>query len=478
MPQIVVTLGGNVVNKYVFDKDIMSIGRSRDNDIVVENLAVSRNHARVRREDDRYILTDLNSANGTFLNGVQITKAELHHEDVVTIGKHKLIFQDEALSDEALISDAFGAERTMLLDKAPVAYLVVTRGKQKDLEFRLDKAEVAIGRGADCDITLHDWFVSKQHAVVHRQGNTFMLRDAGSWRGTKVNEIQVTETVLKDGDEIQMGGTRLVFRVSEEEMPRQLESRTPMETPAPEPVAIEEPAPPPEAEAEPASAFEEEETPAEETPAEPAPAMEGEGFGESSERLLTELDEELREGAEMIREVVSEVGSVLEPEGEEPAAAEEEEVREEAFADDEQPSTEPALAATMVDAPAEEEQSEEPAAAELQYWGEETPEPAAEEPDKVELEAEVVESEAVEIETEEPVSAETEAAEAEAMEPEAPEAETVEAAAEGAPTEEQTRDAPPDEVQIWEEALKNKSGIIRKQAAQMLKKLTGKDYDY
>jgi pSer/pThr/pTyr-binding forkhead associated (FHA) protein len=467
MPQIVVTLGGNVVNKYVFDKDIMSIGRSRDNDIVVENLAVSRNHARVRREDDRYVLTDLNSANGTFLNGVQITKAELHHDDVVTIGKHKLIFQDETLSDEALISDAFGAERTMLLDKAPVAYLVVTRGKQKDLEFRLDKAEVAIGRGADCDITLHDWFVSKQHAVVHRQGNTFMLRDAGSWRGTKVNEIQVTETVLKDGDEIQMGGTRLVFRVSEEEQPRQLEARTPIETPAPEPVAIEEPAPPFEPEPEPGLGLEEEEA-----PAEPAAAMPGEEVGES-ERLLTELDEELREGAEMIREVVSEVGSVLEPEAG-PGAGEEEGFREDLFAEDEQSTPRP-LAATLVDTPTEEESVAEPSAAEPEYWGDETPEEAAEEPATVEPEAEAIESEAVEIETEEPSPPETEAAEAE---PEAPEAEVVEAAAEGVPGEEPTQEAPSDEVQIWEEALKNKSGIIRKQAAQMLKKLTGKDYDY
>ncbi|MCD6385058.1 FHA domain-containing protein, partial [Candidatus Sumerlaeota bacterium] len=90
MTEIIVKLGDNVVHKYFFDKDILNIGRARDNDIVIENLAVSRNHARIRRVEGKYILTDLNSANGTFVNGVRITKTEIMHNDVITIGKHNL----------------------------------------------------------------------------------------------------------------------------------------------------------------------------------------------------------------------------------------------------------------------------------------------------------------------------------------------------------------------------------------------------
>ena len=197
MPEIIVTLGDTVVNKYVFEKDIVSIGRSRDNDLFIENLAVSRNHARIRRENDRYFISDLNSANGTFVNGNQVTKTELLHNDVIVIGKHTLFFKNQVLSDEALISDAFGAERTMVVSKVPVAVLRVTRGKQKDREFRMDKAEVTIGRGKGCTICLQDWFVGKEHAVVRRRGHSFVLHDVGSWRGTKVNNQSVSETDRK-----------------------------------------------------------------------------------------------------------------------------------------------------------------------------------------------------------------------------------------------------------------------------------------
>jgi len=398
MPEILVTLGDNVVKRVVFDKDVISIGRSRDNDIVIENLAVSRNHARIRRENNSFILRDLNSANGTFVNGVRVTKTELFNDDVITIGKHKLIFKNEALSDEALISDAFGAERTMLLETPPVARLVVTRGKQKGLEFRLDKAEVTIGRSPDCEVCIHDWFVSKKHAVIHRQGSTFLLRDAGSWRGTKVNDLQVTETVLREGDVIQIGGTKIEFHLVQEpfQAPR---GRVPVELGATGAVPRQEIQPPPEAAGEPVA--EHEETPIRaggvedfiEPSAPVSPAGEGVPETEDVEPQgpFGELEEELREGAEMVSRAVGKIEPVFEGE----------------------------------------------------------PEPAAKVPE----------------ESESPAPEEPE-------EKEGGEEAQGEAAATG-PSE-----LPLDEIRLWEQALANKSPIIRRQAAKMLKKLTGKDYDY
>jgi pSer/pThr/pTyr-binding forkhead associated (FHA) protein len=173
VPEIIVTLGDSVVNRFVFEKDIVSIGRSRDNDVVIENLAISRNHARIRHENGKFFISDLNSANGTFVNGKQVTKSEISHNDVITIGKHTLIFKNEVLTDEAMISDAFGAERTMIVDRVPVAILRVTHGKQKDQEFRVEKAEITIGRSKGCAICLPDWFVGKEHAVIQRRGDTW-----------------------------------------------------------------------------------------------------------------------------------------------------------------------------------------------------------------------------------------------------------------------------------------------------------------
>lgn len=231
MAEIIVKLGGNIVQKYIFDKEVVGIGRARDNDIVIENLSVSRNHTRIRLKDDRYILTDLNSANGTYVNGVKITRTELVNNDVITIGKHKLHFVDKPVSDEQVILDAFGADKTMLVEKIPIAKLVILKGKQKEKEFLLNKYETTIGRTTDNDISLHDWFVSKKHASIIRQGNKFFIKDSGSWKGTFVNEKQIRDTALNHNDTIQIGATKFRFLSEESE---EAKGRIPLELPVDE----------------------------------------------------------------------------------------------------------------------------------------------------------------------------------------------------------------------------------------------------
>lgn len=231
MPEIIVKLGDNIVHKYIFDKEIMSVGRARDNDIVIENLSVSRNHARIRKEDDRFVLTDLNSANGTYVNGVRVTRVEIVDEDVITIGKHKLHFTNKPVIEEEVIGEAFGAERTMLVDQVQIAELIVTKGKQKDQVFKITKYESFIGRASDNDIRLHDWFVSKKHAVIIRQGSNYFIKDLGSWRGTMVNGKNVRDCELKPGDEIQLGTTILGFRMEGESFVPQITGRVPQELP-------------------------------------------------------------------------------------------------------------------------------------------------------------------------------------------------------------------------------------------------------
>lgn len=228
MPEIIVKLGEEVVNKYFFDKEILNIGRARDNDIIIENLAVSRNHARIRLTNGKYVLTDLNSANGTFVNGVRITKTEIMHNDVITVGKHNLLFVNKPLSEEQIISDAFGADRTMIVDRAPCGLLVVTTGKQRGQEFKLSKHENHIGRSADNDIRLHDWFVSKHHCVIIKQGNNYFIKDLGSWRGVFVNNQPIKDTQLKEGDDIKLGATHLTFHLRVEE-PLRITGRVPKE---------------------------------------------------------------------------------------------------------------------------------------------------------------------------------------------------------------------------------------------------------
>jgi pSer/pThr/pTyr-binding forkhead associated (FHA) protein len=80
-----------VLKKIETENPEITIGRSPNTDIQIDNLAVSNQHARLIKQKDQYSVEDLNSRNGTYLNDEKITKAILKHQDVITVGKHNLI---------------------------------------------------------------------------------------------------------------------------------------------------------------------------------------------------------------------------------------------------------------------------------------------------------------------------------------------------------------------------------------------------
>ena len=96
-------------------KDTLTIGRMEDNDVVIDNLAVSRHHARLVREKDNYYLEDLSSHNGTFVNDERIIKCELNERDNILIGKHILTFKREIEEDQRRIKLS-SSDTTVLLD--------------------------------------------------------------------------------------------------------------------------------------------------------------------------------------------------------------------------------------------------------------------------------------------------------------------------------------------------------------------------
>ena len=80
------------------DKEVMTIGRKDDNDIRIENLAVSGHHAKLLTIFDDSFLEDLDSTNGTYVNGQAIRKHPLKNGDVIVIGKHALRYINESMS--------------------------------------------------------------------------------------------------------------------------------------------------------------------------------------------------------------------------------------------------------------------------------------------------------------------------------------------------------------------------------------------
>jgi pSer/pThr/pTyr-binding forkhead associated (FHA) protein len=76
-------------------KPLLTLGRSVENDIILEQAGVSRNHAQLRRRQQRWVLFDLNSSGGTFVNGERIFEAALQTGDVISMATAKLIFGEE-----------------------------------------------------------------------------------------------------------------------------------------------------------------------------------------------------------------------------------------------------------------------------------------------------------------------------------------------------------------------------------------------
>ncbi|MGE0788215.1 MAG: sigma 54-interacting transcriptional regulator [Sandaracinaceae bacterium] len=134
-------LQGGEPKELTFERDVVSVGAMDDNDLVLEDETVSRNHCKIFREGDQYMIADLGSTNGTFVNRVRIREAWLHENCTVTCGKTDIKFQpvDEKLrivpSDQERYGDMIGKDRKMreiyaILDKiAPTDTTVVIEGE-------------------------------------------------------------------------------------------------------------------------------------------------------------------------------------------------------------------------------------------------------------------------------------------------------------------------------------------------------------
>lgn len=102
------SFNSNKLSEFALDKEVMIIGRKTDSDIRIENLAVSGHHAKLLTIFDDSFLEDLNSTNGTYVNGQSISKHPLKNGDLIAIGKHELRYIND---NESVDSD----EKTVLI---------------------------------------------------------------------------------------------------------------------------------------------------------------------------------------------------------------------------------------------------------------------------------------------------------------------------------------------------------------------------
>ena len=100
MPRLILQLEDRVLKEY--DMGMMAtIGRLPDNSVMIDNPAVSSHHACVFRDGDQFVVEDLQSTNGTFVNGTRVSRHALQQGDVVTVGKHQLVLDQLAVAEPA-----------------------------------------------------------------------------------------------------------------------------------------------------------------------------------------------------------------------------------------------------------------------------------------------------------------------------------------------------------------------------------------
>lgn len=167
---------------------VVTVGRAADNQFVVNESTVSSHHAKFIISSDSIILEDLNSSNGTFVNGKRIDKTPIQSEDIIYLGK-RLEFKIEYLNK--FISKNISGNN---------------ENNESDL---LNKSYISIGRNDDNDLVIDNIKVSRYHAKIVKQDGRWIIEDLNSSNGTYVNGKKIKNREVTENDTILIGGVPL-----------------------------------------------------------------------------------------------------------------------------------------------------------------------------------------------------------------------------------------------------------------------------
>ncbi|MFH1810977.1 MAG: FHA domain-containing protein [Pseudomonadota bacterium] len=200
------------VGEHILMRAVVSLGRHPDNDIVLNDLSLSRFHARIERRGDRYVVVDLGSQNGVFLNGVRISgEAPIRPGDRVGMGRYVGVFNEGA--ERRVRSSESETEKATPGLAADSPSLVLTHHGVEVDRFPLKAEGVVIGRSQRCDIVIGLLALSRRHARVRQASDAgWYVEDLGSQNGTYLNDHPVAApTKLSSGDVLNFFEYSLVF---------------------------------------------------------------------------------------------------------------------------------------------------------------------------------------------------------------------------------------------------------------------------
>jgi len=189
------------------------IGRDVNNDVCLDDPDISREHCLIKKTDEFMVITDLKSQNGTYLNGKRVLQARLADNDIIGIGKYRLVYKDSTASE---IYENVPDEYRMIFylekkeeEEKKSWKMTVGEGDPQDA-FVPNREDLLIGRGNDCDVILQGKGVSWHHVLIVEQGGTLTVINVSEKKDLFINGLEASKrTALSTGFFLKVGENNL-----------------------------------------------------------------------------------------------------------------------------------------------------------------------------------------------------------------------------------------------------------------------------
>jgi len=227
MPEIVVKYEDKIIERVVSEKKRISIGRTHDNDIVLDNRGVSRKHAQIEFNDNAAVILDNESLNGTFINNRKISEEILRDGDTITIGKYSLVYNTEvshmpsnASMDGTMVLKTKKQKELLQQDKVDREIIhrmggsVLVGEENTDFsEYPIERNVTTIGKAKFVHIHARGFLLSGIQAKIVMENDQCSVVNLGRKGKIKLNGEQIENNLLKNGDILQVG--KSVYRFVE-----------------------------------------------------------------------------------------------------------------------------------------------------------------------------------------------------------------------------------------------------------------------
>jgi pSer/pThr/pTyr-binding forkhead associated (FHA) protein len=227
MPEIIVKYEDKIIEKFITEKKRVTIGRTPDNDVILDNRGVSRRHAQIEFGENQAVIIDNESLNGTFVNSRRISEEVLKDNDSITIGKYTMIYHVNA--DKT--SNPFEADGTMVLQTKKQRELIAKDERSRQLlaeagssillgetgvdfdQFPINRNVITIGKSSLANVKAKGFFLSGIQAKIVVEDDGFWIVNLGKKGKTKINGEEIDRYMLRNDDIIQVG--KSVYRFIE-----------------------------------------------------------------------------------------------------------------------------------------------------------------------------------------------------------------------------------------------------------------------